>query len=123
MIITSSRRFLSTVRTDDLQSVKRELTQIKHKVDHLLESLERMEKDHNRKSGEPERRGEMEELRLRSSRSADHFHSLTLTAPGRGVKIKRCIILSWKVHLVLGFGALKPVFLRTPGCSYDRTHP
>ncbi|KAJ0006643.1 hypothetical protein NQD34_013916 [Periophthalmus magnuspinnatus] len=32
-----------TMRADDLQTVKRELTQIKHKVDFLLESLERME--------------------------------------------------------------------------------
>lgn len=39
------------VKTDDLQIIKRELTQIKHKVDYLLESLERMEKDHSKKSG------------------------------------------------------------------------
>ncbi|XP_068604696.1 heterogeneous nuclear ribonucleoprotein C-like [Brachionichthys hirsutus] len=40
-----------TMRVDELQTVKRELTQIKSKVDDLLESLERMEKDHNKKSG------------------------------------------------------------------------
>lgn len=40
-----------TVKADDLQTIKRELTQIKHKVDYLLESLERMEKDHSKKSG------------------------------------------------------------------------
>uniref|UniRef100_A0A8C6U955 RRM domain-containing protein n=1 Tax=Neogobius melanostomus TaxID=47308 RepID=A0A8C6U955_9GOBI len=39
----------SPLRVDDLQSVKRELTQIKHKVDYLLESLERME--NSKKSG------------------------------------------------------------------------
>ncbi|KAM6895022.1 heterogeneous nuclear ribonucleoproteins C1/C2 isoform 3-T6 [Lycodopsis pacificus] len=39
-----------TVKADDLQTIKRELTQIKHKVDYLLESLERMEKDHSKKS-------------------------------------------------------------------------
>lgn len=39
------------VKTDDLQIIKRELTQIKHKVDYLLESLERMEKDHTKKLG------------------------------------------------------------------------
>lgn len=44
---------LPTVKVDDLQTIKRELTQIKHKVDYLLESLERMEKDHGKKSGEP----------------------------------------------------------------------
>lgn len=43
---------ISTVKVDDLQTIKRELTQIKHKVDYLLESLERMEKDHSKKSGE-----------------------------------------------------------------------
>lgn len=41
-----------SVRSTDLQTVKRELTQIKHKLDFLLESLERMEKEHNRKFGE-----------------------------------------------------------------------
>ncbi|KAF6730656.1 Heterogeneous nuclear ribonucleoprotein C [Oryzias melastigma] len=48
----SSQRASHTVRSTDLQTVKRELTQIKHKLDFLLESLERMEKEHNRKFGE-----------------------------------------------------------------------
>ncbi|XP_072220023.1 heterogeneous nuclear ribonucleoprotein C-like isoform X2 [Leuresthes tenuis] len=38
------------VRVDELQTIKRELSQIKIKVDDLLESLERMEKDHSKKS-------------------------------------------------------------------------
>ncbi|GLD64713.1 heterogeneous nuclear ribonucleoprotein C-like protein [Lates japonicus] len=46
----SSQRTSRTMKVDDLQTIKRELTQIKHKVDYLLESLERMEKDHNKKS-------------------------------------------------------------------------
>ncbi|XP_028283609.1 heterogeneous nuclear ribonucleoproteins C1/C2 isoform X2 [Parambassis ranga] len=45
---TSSRT--SEVKVDELQTIKRELTQIKSKVDDLLESLERMEKDHMKKS-------------------------------------------------------------------------
>ncbi|XP_062338507.1 heterogeneous nuclear ribonucleoproteins C1/C2 isoform X2 [Osmerus eperlanus] len=45
---TSSSR---TMKVDELQTIKRELTQIKHKVDYLLESLDRMEKDHSKKSG------------------------------------------------------------------------
>lgn len=40
------------MKVDDLHTIKRELTQIKYKVDYLLESLERMEKDHSKKSGE-----------------------------------------------------------------------
>ncbi|XP_056225060.1 heterogeneous nuclear ribonucleoproteins C1/C2 isoform X3 [Seriola aureovittata] len=46
----SSQRNSRTMKVDDLQTIKRELTQIKHKVDYLLESLERMEKDHGKKS-------------------------------------------------------------------------
>ncbi|XP_058481168.1 heterogeneous nuclear ribonucleoproteins C1/C2 isoform X3 [Solea solea] len=45
-----NQRTSRTMRVDDLQNIKRELTQIKHKVDDLLESLERMEKDHSKKS-------------------------------------------------------------------------
>ncbi|CAJ1072801.1 heterogeneous nuclear ribonucleoprotein C-like isoform X4 [Xyrichtys novacula] len=45
---TSSSR---AMKVDELQTIKRELTQIKSKVDDLLESLERMEKDHSKKSG------------------------------------------------------------------------
>ncbi|KAG7273063.1 hypothetical protein CRUP_007219 [Coryphaenoides rupestris] len=44
----------STVKMDELQTIKRELSQIKHKVDYLLESLERMEKDHKTKSAKAE---------------------------------------------------------------------
>ena len=39
------------MRVDELQTIKRDLSQIKSKVDDLLESLERIEKDHNKKSG------------------------------------------------------------------------
>uniref|UniRef100_G3Q573 Zgc:55733 n=1 Tax=Gasterosteus aculeatus aculeatus TaxID=481459 RepID=G3Q573_GASAC len=53
---SSSKRSQGTSRSSrlkagDLQTIKRELTQIKHKVDYLLESLERMDKDHGKKSG------------------------------------------------------------------------
>ncbi|XP_029112159.1 heterogeneous nuclear ribonucleoproteins C1/C2 isoform X2 [Scleropages formosus] len=70
--ISSSSSSSRAVRAEDLQTIKRELTQIKHKVDYLLESLERMEKDHCKKSGkslksEP---GEMSSLQHSSSSSS-----------------------------------------------------
>ncbi|KAM6920240.1 heterogeneous nuclear ribonucleoproteins C1/C2 isoform 1-T1 [Lycodopsis pacificus] len=40
-----------TMKVDELQTIKRELTQIKSKVDDLLNSLEHMDKDHSKKSG------------------------------------------------------------------------
>uniref|UniRef100_A0A672I8N0 Heterogeneous nuclear ribonucleoprotein C n=1 Tax=Salarias fasciatus TaxID=181472 RepID=A0A672I8N0_SALFA len=48
---SSQRTSSRTMKADELQTIKRELTQIKSKVDDLLESLERMEKDHSKKSG------------------------------------------------------------------------
>ncbi|XP_046707548.1 heterogeneous nuclear ribonucleoproteins C1/C2 isoform X2 [Silurus meridionalis] len=47
---SSQRASSRAIKADDLQTIKRELAQIKHKVDYLLESLERMEKDHSKKS-------------------------------------------------------------------------
>uniref|UniRef100_A0A4W4F6D4 RRM domain-containing protein n=1 Tax=Electrophorus electricus TaxID=8005 RepID=A0A4W4F6D4_ELEEL len=46
----SQRSSSRAIKADDLQTIKRELAQIKHKVDYLLESLDRMEKDHTKKS-------------------------------------------------------------------------
>uniref|UniRef100_A0A3Q2FEM1 Zgc:55733 n=1 Tax=Cyprinodon variegatus TaxID=28743 RepID=A0A3Q2FEM1_CYPVA len=50
---TSSKRSQrishTSMRTDDLQTIKRELTQIKHKLVHLLDSLEHIEKNHSKK--------------------------------------------------------------------------
>ncbi|XP_077961624.1 heterogeneous nuclear ribonucleoproteins C1/C2 isoform X14 [Gasterosteus aculeatus] len=46
----TSQRTSRSMKAGDLQTIKRELTQIKHKVDYLLESLERMDKDHGKKS-------------------------------------------------------------------------
>ncbi|XP_073331202.1 heterogeneous nuclear ribonucleoproteins C1/C2 isoform X1 [Pagrus major] len=69
----SSQRSSRTMKVDDLQTIKRELTQIKHKVDYLLESLERMEKDHSKKSemkSKPEP-GELSSLNSSTSSKKD----------------------------------------------------
>ncbi|XP_024921957.1 heterogeneous nuclear ribonucleoproteins C1/C2 isoform X2 [Cynoglossus semilaevis] len=48
-----------TIKIDELQTIKRELSQIKCKVDDLLDSLERMEKDHSKKSAMKAEPGEV----------------------------------------------------------------
>ncbi|KAM8881867.1 heterogeneous nuclear ribonucleoproteins C1/C2 [Synchiropus picturatus] len=67
----TSQRTSRSMKVDDLQSVKRELTQIKHKVDYLLDSLERMEKEHGKKSDMKSSKSEPGELSsLHSSNSS-----------------------------------------------------
>ncbi|CAJ1085942.1 putative FH1/FH2 domain-containing protein 1-like [Xyrichtys novacula] len=70
----SSQKTSRTMKADDLQTIKRELTQIKHKVDYLLESLERMEKDHSKKSelkGIKSEPGELSSLNSSNSSKKD----------------------------------------------------
>ncbi|XP_026208802.1 heterogeneous nuclear ribonucleoproteins C1/C2 isoform X2 [Anabas testudineus] len=72
----SSQRTSRTMKVDDLQTIKRELTQIKHKVDSLLESLERMEKDHTKKSEKSSKPEPGELSPLHSSTSSKKEDSL-----------------------------------------------
>ncbi|KAK3567923.1 hypothetical protein QTP86_027256, partial [Hemibagrus guttatus] len=66
---SSQRSSRATVKADDLQTIKRELSQIKHKVDYLLESLERMEKDHSKKSEGKAAKAEVGEVSQQHSSS------------------------------------------------------
>lgn len=64
--------FSSSVKVDELQTIKRELTQIKSKVDDLLDSLERMEKDHSKKSGRGLKHSMFLTSRIHQLSSLDH---------------------------------------------------
>ncbi|XP_055057506.1 heterogeneous nuclear ribonucleoproteins C1/C2 isoform X2 [Misgurnus anguillicaudatus] len=68
---SSQRSSSRTLKADDLQTIKRELAQIKHKVDYLLESLDRMEKDHNKKSGKTVKAEASEASSLQHSNKKD----------------------------------------------------
>uniref|UniRef100_A0A8C4DR87 Zgc:55733 n=1 Tax=Dicentrarchus labrax TaxID=13489 RepID=A0A8C4DR87_DICLA len=74
---SKDQRTSRTMKVDDLQTIKRELTLIKHKVDYLLDSLERMEKDHSKKSGSVTK--EMSHVDLICPRS----HSVQMKSRGR----------------------------------------
>ncbi|XP_031415908.1 heterogeneous nuclear ribonucleoproteins C1/C2 isoform X2 [Clupea harengus] len=68
---SSQRTSSRNMKADDVQTIKKELTQIKHKVDYLLESLDRMEKDHGKKSegkGAKAEAGEVSSLQHSSSK-------------------------------------------------------
>ncbi|XP_035530869.1 heterogeneous nuclear ribonucleoproteins C1/C2 isoform X2 [Morone saxatilis] len=74
---SKDQRTSRTMKVDDLQTIKRELTLIKHKVDYLLDSLERMEKDHSKKSEMKSSKSEPGEVSsLNSSTSSKKDDSL-----------------------------------------------
>ncbi|CAL1591118.1 unnamed protein product [Knipowitschia caucasica] len=80
-----SPRASRTMRVDDLQTVKRELTQIKHKVDFLLESLERMEnscKDVRSSTAEPGEVSPASSYKQDSELTQDQNHELNSEEEG-----------------------------------------
>eukprot|EP00066_Takifugu_rubripes_P028093 XP_011617359.1 PREDICTED: heterogeneous nuclear ribonucleoproteins C1/C2 isoform X2 [Takifugu rubripes] len=79
----SVQRTSRTVKVDDLHTIKRELTQIKYKVDYLLDSLERMEKDHSKKSDKSSKAEPGEVSSLNSSTSSKKDECLKLDRESR----------------------------------------
>ncbi|XP_039601114.1 heterogeneous nuclear ribonucleoproteins C1/C2 [Polypterus senegalus] len=73
----SQRSSSRTLKMDDLQTIKKELTQIKHKVDYLLESLERMEKDHSKKSEQKSSKSESDDALQQHSSSSSKKDEVT----------------------------------------------
>ncbi|XP_028649396.1 heterogeneous nuclear ribonucleoproteins C1/C2 [Erpetoichthys calabaricus] len=73
----SQRSSSRTLKMDDLQTIKKELTQIKHKVDYLLESLERMEKDHSKKSEQKCSKSESDDALQQHSSSSSKKDEVT----------------------------------------------